>query len=51
MDSRTSSLPYQAFLNGLRAVVIIAVVGDRVGFVSLSGGFVGVDVFLSCPAS
>jgi peptidoglycan/LPS O-acetylase OafA/YrhL len=38
-------LPYKAFIDGLRAVSIIAVVGFHVGIPGFSGGFVGVDIF------
>src|SRR4029079_13041644 len=36
---------YLAFLDGLRAVSILAVVGGHIGLPGMSGGFVGVDVF------
>lgn len=47
-DSRasTSDKPnYLAFVDGLRAVSILAVVGFHVGLPGFSGGFVGVDIF------
>src|SRR5271169_348481 len=36
---------YSPFIDGLRAISIIAVVGFHVGLPGFSGGFVGVDVF------
>ena len=36
---------YKPFIDGLRAVAIIAVVGYHVGVPGFGGGFVGVDVF------
>lgn len=36
---------YLAFVDGLRAVSILAVVGFHVGLPGFSGGFVGVDIF------
>jgi peptidoglycan/LPS O-acetylase OafA/YrhL len=36
---------YLAFVDGLRAVSILAVVGFHIGLPGFSGGFVGVDVF------
>ena len=47
-DSRPSSTDnthYLAFVDGLRAVSILAVVGFHVGMPGFSGGFVGVDIF------
>jgi peptidoglycan/LPS O-acetylase OafA/YrhL len=37
---------YVPFIDGLRAVSILAVVGFHVGLPGFSGGFIGVDVFL-----
>ena len=36
---------YLAFVDGLRAVSILAVVGFHVGLAGFPGGYVGVDVF------
>jgi peptidoglycan/LPS O-acetylase OafA/YrhL len=36
---------YRPFIDGLRAVSILAVVGYHVGLPGFSGGFIGVDVF------
>ena len=36
---------YLPFVDGLRAVSILAVVGFHVGLPGFSGGYVGVDVF------
>jgi peptidoglycan/LPS O-acetylase OafA/YrhL len=47
-DSRASAsdtTPYLAFVDGLRAVSILAVVGFHVGMPGFPGGFVGVDIF------
>src|SRR5262252_555904 len=38
-------LPYRPFIDGLRAISILAVVGFHMGLPGFSGGFVGVDVF------
>ena len=35
----------RAFVDGLRAISILAVVGFHIGLPGFSGGFVGVDVF------
>src|SRR4051812_16671414 len=43
--SRSDTSRYLAFVDGLRAVSILAVVGFHVGVPGFSGGFVGVDVF------
>jgi len=37
--------PYLSFVDGLRAISIVAVVGCHVGLPGFAGGFVGVDVF------
>ena len=45
---KPSSIPnsnYLAFVDGLRAVSILAVVGCHIGLPGFSGGYVGVDVF------
>jgi len=42
---RPHGLGYLPFLDGLRAISILAVVGFHVGVPGFSGGFVGVDVF------
>ncbi len=44
-SSGPDELRYLAFVDGLRAVSILAVVGYHIGVPGLSGGFVGVDVF------
>jgi peptidoglycan/LPS O-acetylase OafA/YrhL len=47
-DSRASTSDnthYLAFVDGLRAVSILAVVGFHAGVPGFSGGFVGVDIF------
>lgn len=40
-----SSITYRAEIDGLRAIAVLAVVLYHFGVTSLSGGFVGVDVF------
>jgi peptidoglycan/LPS O-acetylase OafA/YrhL len=40
-----STITYQPFIDGLRAVSILAVVAYHVGIPGASGGYVGVDVF------
>jgi len=44
-DQVVSSSEHVRFIDGLRAVSILAVVGYHVGLPFLPGGFVGVDVF------
>jgi peptidoglycan/LPS O-acetylase OafA/YrhL len=41
----TNSYTYQPFIDGLRAVAVIAVVASHVGIQGFRGGFVGVDIF------
>ncbi|HEY6255738.1 MAG TPA: acyltransferase family protein [Xanthobacteraceae bacterium] len=41
----SSQLPYLPFVDGLRAISILAVVAYHVGAPGISGGFVGVDIF------
>jgi len=41
----TPAFQYRADIDGLRAVAVLAVVGFHAGVPSMSGGFVGVDVF------
>jgi peptidoglycan/LPS O-acetylase OafA/YrhL len=36
---------YEKHVDGLRALAVLAVVADHLGYRKLSGGFVGVDVF------
>ena len=36
---------YRPYIDGLRAISILAVVGYHIGLPGFSGGFVGVDVF------
>src|SRR5690554_5205588 len=36
---------YKPFIDGLRALSILAVVGYHIGYTAVPGGFVGVDVF------
>jgi peptidoglycan/LPS O-acetylase OafA/YrhL len=43
--SRSDTTRYLAFVDGLRAISILAVVGFHVGMPGFSGGFVGVDIF------
>src|SRR5882757_8283336 len=43
--STSGGTHYLAFVDGLRAVSILAVVGFHVGLPGFSGGFVGVDIF------
>ena len=38
-------ISYRADIDGLRAVAVLAVIGFHAGFKSLSGGYVGVDIF------
>jgi len=45
LDRGSDLLRYLAFVDGLRAVSILAVVGFHVGVRGISGGFVGVDIF------
>lgn len=44
-SDRSREAGYLPFVDGLRAIAIIAVVGYHVGWPGFSGGFVGVDVF------
>jgi hypothetical protein len=39
-------LRYLAFVDGLRAISIVAVVAFHIGVPGITGGFVGVDIFL-----
>lgn len=41
----SSDISYRADIDGLRAIAVLAVVGFHVNLRSLSGGFVGVDIF------
>jgi peptidoglycan/LPS O-acetylase OafA/YrhL len=41
----TSPLPYRHEIDGLRAIAVMAVILNHAGVSSISGGFVGVDVF------
>ena len=43
--SRSDKPDYLAFIDGLRAVSILAVIGFHVGLPGFFGGFVGVDIF------
>ncbi|MET3924363.1 acyltransferase family protein [Devosia sp. 2618] len=43
--SKSEALAYQPFVDGLRAISILAVVLYHVGLPGVPGGFVGVDVF------
>ncbi len=38
-------MKYEKHVDGLRALAVLAVVADHLGYSKLSGGFVGVDVF------
>jgi peptidoglycan/LPS O-acetylase OafA/YrhL len=40
-----SHIGYRAYIDGLRAVAVVPVVLCHAGFTTMSGGFVGVDVF------
>jgi len=40
-----NQIGYKPFIDGLRAVAILAVVAYHIGFKQTPGGFVGVDVF------
>jgi peptidoglycan/LPS O-acetylase OafA/YrhL len=42
---------YRGELDGLRALAALLLITYHAGMGSLVGGHVGVDVFLSCPAS
>lgn len=44
---KTTSRFYQPDVDGLRTVAVLLVLLFHVGFSSISGGFVGVDIFLS----
>lgn len=44
-SSASHSAKYRPDIDGLRAIAVLAVVFYHVGFTSLRGGFVGVDVF------
>ena len=44
-DGGSADLQYLAFVDGLRAISILAVVFFHIGVPGISGGFVGVDVF------
>src|SRR5580698_7207945 len=43
--TRPPNLHYLPFVDGLRAVSILAVVGYHIGMPGIPGGFVGVDIF------
>lgn len=45
-----TTLTYRPEIDGLRALAVIMVVLFHTDIPYLTGGFVGVDVFLSCPA-
>jgi peptidoglycan/LPS O-acetylase OafA/YrhL len=45
MSEAASSSTHKPFIDGLRAVAILAVLGFHVGVPYFSGGFIGVDVF------
>ncbi|MDB5563334.1 MAG: hypothetical protein JWN11_2752 [Hyphomicrobiales bacterium] len=40
-----SQVPYQAHIDGLRAIAVLAVVADHIGLPGFQGGYVGVDIF------
>lgn len=44
-DARESPQTYRPFIDGLRAIAVIAVVAGHVGIPGFSGGFIGVDIF------
>jgi peptidoglycan/LPS O-acetylase OafA/YrhL len=45
LDRGSDHLRYLAFVDGLRAISILAVVSYHIGVPGISGGFVGVDIF------
>ena len=46
MDPRLDNIrSYKPFVDGLRAIAILTVVGSHVGVPGFAGGFVGVDIF------
>src|SRR5690606_11776191 len=46
LSRRTTSRPgYRPDIDGLRALAVLAVLGDHAGVPALAGGYVGVDVF------
>jgi len=44
-NARNDVRTYKPFINGLRAIAILSVVGSHVGVPGFAGGYVGVDVF------
>jgi len=44
-ETSTSELPYLPFLDGLRAISVLAVVLYHAGLKFIPGGFIGVDIF------
>src|ERR1700690_3823713 len=45
IDALNEVRAYKPFIDGLRAIAILTVVGSHVDFPGLSGGYVGVDIF------
>jgi len=45
MDTPQQNFAYRPDIDGLRAIAVLAVVAFHLGFASMAGGFLGVDIF------
>ena len=45
MDTPQKNFAYRPDIDGLRAIAVLAVVAFHLGFASMAGGFLGVDIF------